>query len=50
MNDNGYEEPDPGSDPEYQSPDAAETGDELNDGVAEVDLPGVSQRMTRLRS
>lgn len=41
MNDNGYVDPAPGSDPEYQTPDAAETDDDLNDGVAETDLPGV---------
>jgi hypothetical protein len=39
MKHNGYEDPDPLSDPEYQTPDADDT---LTDGVAEKDLPGVT--------
>jgi hypothetical protein len=47
VNDNGYEDPEPTSDPEYQMPDVDDT---ITDGVAETDRPGVEdagERETR---
>jgi hypothetical protein len=44
MNDNGFDDPDPDSDPEYQSPDRGEPEDERVTNISVEDQPNDSDR------